>query len=375
VKVPLQDLNAGYQPIRTEILQAVTQVLDSQYYVLGPKVAELEEKIAPLCGVSFAAGVSSGSDALLLALMALDIGPGDEVITTPFSFFATAGSIIRVGAKPVFVDINPLTFNLDPRKIESALTPQTKAIMPVHLFGQVAEMNEILDMAKRYKLFVIEDAAQAIGAKRNGKPAGSFGDASCLSFYPTKNLGGAGDGGMVVTNRQDIAEKVKQLRQHGETSRYQHLKVGINGRLDGIQAAVLLVKLAYLDQWTSQRIANAHYYTKQLQNIKGITPPVEENESYHIYHQYVIRCCNRDQLREFLKQRDIGSGVYYPLPLHLQPCFSSLGYMPGQFPEAELAAQEVLALPVYSELPRNQQDIVIATIQEFCSSVKSSPLR
>ena len=365
MKVPLQDLNAGYQPIRTEIIQAVTQVLDSQHYVLGPKVAELEEKIAPLCGVSYAAGVSSGSDALLLALMALDIGPGDEVITTPFSFFATAGSIIRVSAKPVFVDINPRTFNLDPNKIESALTPNTKAIIPVHLFGQVADMDEILDIAKHKKLSVIEDAAQAIGAKRNSKSAGSFGDASCLSFYPTKNLGGAGDGGMVVTNRQDIAEKVKQLRQHGETSRYQHLKVGINGRLDGIQAAVLLVKLNYLERWTSQRITNAHYYTEQLQNLNGITPPLEENECYHIYHQYVIRCRNRDQLREFLKQQDIGSGVYYPLPLHLQPCFSSLGYKSGQFPEAELAAQEVLALPVYSELTRNQQDTVIAAIKEF----------
>jgi len=332
-------------------------------------VAQLEETIAGYCGVEYGIGVSSGTDALLLALMALGVGRGDEVITTPFTFFATAGSIVRVGAKPVFVDINPDTFNLDAEKIEAAISPKTKAIMPVHLFGQIADMKTISDIARLHNLHVIEDAAQAIGARQNGKPAGSFGHAACFSFYPTKNLGGAGDGGMVVTNDQAIAARLKQLRNHGEESRYQHRTVGINGRMDGIQAAVLLVKFKYLDEWNSRRINHAHYYTPRLKNIQGVIPPVEVATSTHIYHQYVIRCGQCDRLRQFLTDREIGSGIYYPLPLHLQPCFAILGYHPGDFPVAETAAQEVLALPIYPELTREQQDTVIGAIGEFYRTV------
>ena len=368
VRVPLQDLTAGYRPLRDDILHAVAEVMDAQQYVLGPKVAQLEDEIADWCGVSHGVGVSSGSDALLLALMALGVGKGDEVITTPFSFFATAGSIVRVGARPVFVDIDPVMYNIDTHRIEGAISPKTKAILPVHLFGQIACMEEILDIAKRHNLFVIEDAAQAIGAKRNGKPAGSFGDAACLSFYPTKNLGGAGDGGMVVTDREDIAVKIKQLRNHGEEARYQHRTVGINGRMDGIQAAVLLTKLQHLDQWNSQRVENAHYYTPKLENIPGLDPPVEEENCYHIYHQYVAHCEQRDELRQYLNEHGVGSGVYYPLPLHLQPCFADLGYHSGDFPITEEACRRVLALPIFPELTRAQQDIVIAEITEFYGS-------
>ena len=365
MKVPLQDLNAGYKTIRSEIVQAVSDVLDSQQYVLGPKVAQLEEKIASLCRVSHGVGASSGSDALLLALMALGIKQGDEVITTPFTFFATAGSVVRIGAKPVFVDIDPETFNLDPEKIEAALTANTKAIIPVHLYGQIAEMDAIASIAQKHQLVVIEDAAQAVAALYHDKPAGSFGDAACFSFYPTKNLGAAGDAGMVVTDREDVANRLRQLRQHGEDSRYLHATVGINGRMDGIQAAVLLTKLSLLDQWNQKRIENARHYTSSLQNIEQITAPVVKAYNYHVYHQYVIRCKQRDQLRQFLTEHDIGSGIYYPMPLHLQPCFSDLGYKTGDFPIAEAASKEVLALPVFQELTREQQDMVIDTIKKY----------
>jgi dTDP-4-amino-4,6-dideoxygalactose transaminase len=309
--------------------------------------------------------VSSGSDALLLALMALGIKRGDEVITTPFTFFATAGSIVRIGAKPVFVDIDPETFNIDPGKIEAALSEKTKAIIPVHLYGQIAEMDDINSIANKHQLVVIEDAAQAVAALYHGKPAGSLGDAACFSFYPTKNLGAAGDSGMVVTDREDIANRLKQLRQHGEDSRYLHATVGINGRMDGIQATVVLTKLPFLNQWNQKRIENARYYTSNLKNIKQITVPVEKEYNFHVYHQYVIRCQQRDQLRHFLSENEIGSGVYYPKPLHLQPCFSSLGYNPGDFPNAEAASKEVLALPVFPELTHQQQDMVIESIKEF----------
>jgi dTDP-4-amino-4,6-dideoxygalactose transaminase len=365
VKVPLQDLNAGYKTIRSELIQAVSDVMDAQQYVLGPKVAQLEEKMADLCHVSYGVGVSSGSDALLLALMALDIKPGDEVITTPFTFFATAGSIVRVGAKPVFVDIDPETFNIDPGKIETALTPNTKAIMPVHLYGQVAEMDDINSIAQKHHLMVIEDAAQAVDALHHHKPAGAFGDAACFSFYPTKNLGAAGDSGMVVTDNEDVANRLRQLRQHGEDSRYLHATVGINGRMDGIQAAVLLTKLSHLDRWNKKRIEHARHYTASFQNIDQVTPPVEKDYNYHVYHQYVIRCQQRDQLRQYLTEHQIGSGVYYPMPLHLQPCFTDLGYKSGDYPNAEAASKEVLALPVFPEMTRVQQDTVIDAIREF----------
>jgi dTDP-4-amino-4,6-dideoxygalactose transaminase len=297
--------------------------------------------------------------------MALGVSQDDEVITTPFTFFATAGAIVRVGAKPVFVDIDPETFNIDPEKIEAALTPNTKAIIPVHLYGQVAEMDKITSIAREHNLMVIEDAAQAVAALYHDKPAGSFGNAACFSFYPTKNLGSAGDAGMVVTDREDVATRLKQLRQHGEDSRYLHATVGINGRMDGIQAAVLLTKLSHLDRWNQKRIEHARHYTSSFQDIDQVTPPVKKDYNHHVYHQYVIRCQQRDQLRQFLNEHEIGCGVYYPMPLHLQPCFTGLGYKPGDFPNAEAASNEVLALPVFPELTRVQQDVVIKTIGEF----------
>lgn len=372
MKVPLQDLNAGYRTIRSELIQAVSDLLDSQQYVLGPKVTQLEMALANLCHVTYGVGVSSGSDALLLALMALGVTQGDEVITTPFTFFATAGAIVRVGAKPVFVDIDPETFNIDPGKIEAALTANTKAIMPVHLYGQIAEMHEITSVAQKHNLMVIEDAAQAVTALHHDKPAGSFGDAACFSFYPTKNLGAAGDSGMVVTDREDVAARLKQLRQHGEDSRYLHATVGINGRMDGIQATVLLTKLSHLDRWNQKRIEHARHYNTALQNIEQVTPPLEQDYNYHVYHQYVIRCQQRDRLRQFLSEHEIGSGVYYPTPLHLQPCFANLGYNPGDFPNAEAASKEVLALPVFPELTREQQDAVIENIEKFYRSAGGS---
>jgi dTDP-4-amino-4,6-dideoxygalactose transaminase len=358
--VPLLDLKAQYVSIRSEIRQALDRVMESQQFILGPEVESLEQEIAAYCGCRHAVGVSSGTDALLVVLMALGIGAGDEVITPAYSFFATAGAIARLGAKPVFVDIDSATFNIDPAAIASKITSKTRAILPVHLFGQMAEMEEICAIAAKHKLPVIEDAAQAIGAERDGKRAGSVGDAGCLSFFPTKNLGAFGDAGMVTTNDATLAERVRMLRMHGFRSRYVNELLGGNFRLDAMQAAVLRVKLRYLDQWTEARRRNAAEYRKLLP--KGVVLPLEK-PGRHVYNQFVIRLPRRDRLMETLKGEGIGCEVYYPLPSHLQPCFAGLGYKSGDFPFSEEASRESLALPIYPELPLEMLQRVSAAIR------------
>jgi dTDP-4-amino-4,6-dideoxygalactose transaminase len=345
--IPLLDLKAQHASIRAEIRQAVDRVLDSQQFVLGSEVESLEREIADYCHCRHAIGVSSGTDALLVALMALDIRPGDEVITSAYSFFATAGAIARLGATPVFVDIDSETFNIDPAAIESRITAKTRAILPVHLFGQMAEMEPILKLAARHKLAVIEDAAQAIGAERAGRRAGSVGDAGCLSFFPSKNLGGAGDGGMVTTNSAEFAERVRMLRNHGFKTKYHNELLGGNFRLDALQAAVLRVKLRFLDRWTEARQKNAAEYRK-LPPPDAVLPA--EVSGRHVYNQFVIRHPRRDALIEHLKSQRIGCEVYYPVPLHLQTCFAGIGHHPGDFPVSERAARETLAIPIYPEL-------------------------
>jgi dTDP-4-amino-4,6-dideoxygalactose transaminase len=358
MNVPLLDLKAQFATIREEVLAAVTEVLDSQVCILGPKVAELEKKIAELSGCKFAVGVSSGTDAILCSMMSLDIGPGDEVITTPFTFFATAGCIARVGAKPVFVDINPRTYNINPALIEAAVTPRTKAIMPVHLYGQMCDMDPIMEIAAGRNLYVIEDAAQAISATYKGRKAGSIGTAGCFSFFPSKNLGCAGDGGMIVTNDEALYERLKIMRTHGAKPKYYHKFIGGNFRLDPIQAAILLVKLRYLDGWSEARRRNAAFYDASFSGTPVGTPYISP-ECYSIYNQYVIRVEQREQVLAWLKQREVGVEIYYPLPMHIQECFRSLGYKPGDFPEAGSAAREVLALPCYPELTGGQRGYVV----------------
>ena len=345
--IPLLDLTAQYATIRDEIRSAVDRVLESQRFILGPEVEAFEREIADYCGCAHAIGVSSGTDALLVVLMALGIGPGDEIITPAYSFFATAGAIARLGATPVFVDIDPDTYNVDPTKIESRITPRTKAILPVHLFGQMAEMDQILRIAARYRLPVIEDAAQAIGSEQRGRRASAVGEAGCLSFFPSKNLGGAGDGGMVTTNNAELSDRVRMLRNHGFRTRYDNELLGGNFRLDAIQAAVLRVKLRHLDQWTEGRRRNAAEYRKRMPPGVGLP---KESIGRHIYNQFVIRHARRDALMDLLKKEQIGCEVYYPIPLHMQTCFKSLGHRPGDFPASEQAARESLALPIYPEL-------------------------
>jgi len=357
--VPLLDLKAQYDSIRGEIREALDRVMDAQQFILGPEVEAFEQEIAEYCGCRHAIGVSSGTDALLVTLMALGVRAGDEVITPAYSFFATAGTIARLGAKPVFVDIDPATFNIDPALIASKITSKTKAILPVHLFGQMAEMDEICRIAAKHKIPVIEDAAQAIGAERAGKRAGSVGDAGCLSFFPTKNLGAFGDAGMVTTNDPSLADRIRMLRVHGYRSRYVNELLGGNFRLDAMQAAVLRVKLRYLDRWTEARQRNAAEYRRLLP--KGVILP-SEKPGRHIYNQFVIRHSRRDLLMESLKQDGIGCEVYYPLPSHLQPCFVDLGHKPGDFPESELASRESLALPIYPELSSEMLQRVSAAV-------------
>ena len=358
--IPLLDLHAQYAPIRDEINAAIHRVLDSGVFILGPEVESLESEIAAYSQCQFGIGVTSGTDALLVALMACDIKPGDEVITTPFSFFATAGSIARVHAKPVFIDIEPDSFNIDPTKIAAAITPRTKAIMPVHLFGQMAEMNPIMELAMKHKLYVIEDAAQGIGAEYHGRRAGSIGHFGCFSFYPSKNLGCPGDGGMVTTNDPALAARTKALRNHGSTTKYYHQEVGGNFRLDALQAAILRVKLPYLDDWTVARQRNAQIYRHECRTGDSPVLPVELPHRRHVYNQFVIRTKRRDALLDNLKSQSIGCEIYYPLPLHLQDCFATLGYREGDFPVAEAAAREVLALPIYPELTEDQIQTVVA---------------
>ena len=360
--IPLVDLKAQYKTIKDEVNAAIQDVLESQYFILGPKVQELEEKIAAYCDVKYGIGVASGTDALLLSLMAIGAGYGDEVITTPFTFFATAGSISRLGAKPVFVDIDPKTYNINPELIEERITDKTRAIIPVHLYGQCADMNPILDIAKRHNLYVIEDAAQAIGAEYKGRKAASMGHLGCLSFFPTKNLGGYGDGGMVLTNDEGLAEKVSVLRVHGSRPKYYHSIVGCNSRLDALQAAVLLAKFNHLDEWSEARRQNAQVYNSLFTDT-NVVAPYAESFNYHVYNQYVIRVKQRDRLKEVSKEAGVGTGIYYPVPLHLQECYSDLGYQPGDLPVSEKASKQVLALPIYPGLTQGQQEQIAKIIR------------
>jgi dTDP-4-amino-4,6-dideoxygalactose transaminase len=368
MKVVSLDLKRQYESIRAEIDRAVLDVVASQSFILGPFVESFEQDITKFCSVKHAIGVSSGTDAILLALMACGIKDGDEVITTPFTFFATAGSIARLGAVPVFVDIDPSTYNIDVNKISIAVNKKTKAILPVHLYGQCADMDVILEIANTNGLKVIEDAAQAIGATYKGKNAGTIGNTGCFSFYPSKNLGGYGDGGLITTNDDKLAEFIKLLRVHGAKPKYYHSYVGINARLDAIQAAVLSVKLKYLSEWSESRRMIASYYNKYLKNLP-VKLPDAASYNTHIFHQYVIATPHRDKLMEYLKQQGIETVIYYPLPLHLQKCFEYLGYKKGALSESERAAQETLALPIFPEITRKEQDYVIEYIKKFFSSL------
>jgi dTDP-4-amino-4,6-dideoxygalactose transaminase len=377
--VPLLDLKAQYTPIRDEVLAAITSVCDSQRFIGGPEVETLERELAAMLNVKDSVGMSSGTDALLAALMALNIGPGDEVITTTYSFFATAGTIWRLGAKPVLVDVDPLTYNIDPAAVAAAVTPRTRAIMPVHLYGQSADMDPLMTIAARHNLAVIEDAAQAIGTTYKGRPVGGIGTIGCFSFFPSKNLGAFGDGGLCTTNDEALAHRLRLLRNHGAEPKYYHKFVGANFRLDALQAAVLRVKARHLAGWTEARRRNAARYT-QLFAEAGLAGriglPVEVAGGYHIYNQFIVRvpqdggklaaaATNRDRLRAHLEARQVGVEVYYPVPFHLQECFATLGYAAGAFPQAEKAAQETLALPIYGELIEAQQRYVVESVAEF----------
>ena len=367
MEVPLLDLRAQHQAIRGEVMAAVERVFESQQFVLGAEVEEFERAAAAYCGSRHAIGCASGSDALLLALMALGIGAGDEVITAAFTFFATGSSITRLGARPVFVDISPADFNLDPGRLERAITPRTRAIIPVHLFGQCAEMDAILEVARRHRLPVVEDAAQAIGAEYHGRRAGTMGEVGCFSFFPSKNLGGAGDGGLLTTEDDELAGRLRVLRVHGGQPKYHHRVVGINSRLDALQAAVLGVKLRHLDAWTEGRRRNAARYDALFAAaaIDGVVTPVARPGLRHIYNQYTIRCARRDELLGRLTQAGVGAEIYYPVPLHLQECFAYLGYRPGELPASERAAGESLSLPIYPELTAEMQAYVVGQVKEF----------
>jgi dTDP-4-amino-4,6-dideoxygalactose transaminase len=368
-QVPLLDLKAQHEKIRDEVLPAVLRVVDSQRFILGEEVERLEQELAPYCAVQYAIGCASGTDALSLALMALGIGPGDEVLTVPFTFFATAGAVARTGARPVFVDIEPATLNLDANLLETALEahPAVRAIIPVHLFGACADMDPILETAARRGIAVIEDAAQSIGSEYRGRRAGSMGTVGCFSFFPSKNLGAYGDAGLLTTNDAAIAAKLKALRVHGESAQYVHEWTGMNSRLDALQAAVLRAKFRHLDTWTARRQANAARYRETLRQLGtpvcfGQTAPYQTR---HVFNQFVVRCPNRDALRAHLTANGIGTAVYYPIPLHLQNCFSGLGYKPGDFPVSECAAGEVLALPVNPEVSAEDIAYVCQTIAAF----------
>jgi dTDP-4-amino-4,6-dideoxygalactose transaminase len=370
--VPLLDLQAQYAPLRDQILDAITRVCDSQRFILGPEVTALEHELAALIGVEHAVAVSSGTDALLLALMALDVGAGDEVITTTYSFFATAGAIVRLGATPVLADIDPVTYNIDPTAIEALITPRTKAIMPVHLYGLCAEMDPILAVAARTGIPVIEDAAQAIGSIYHGRPAGSMGSLGCFSFFPSKNLGAFGDAGLVTTNDAALAKRAALLRMHGMEPKYYHHLVGGNFRMDALQAAVLRVKAPHLAAWTEGRRVNATRYATLFNDaglLDSIVLPVAPTGLYHIFNQFIVRVPRRDELKVFLDARGIGNEIYYPVPFHLQPCFADLGHTRGDFPRAEAAATETIAIPIYSELTFDQQRTVVGAISAFMATV------
>ncbi len=369
MNVPLLDLKAQHKAIGRGVLERVLEVVESQLFILGQPVVELEAKIAELSHARFGIGVASGTDALLLPLRALDLKPGDEVVTVPFTFFATAGAIHNAGARPVFVDVDPATYNMDPAALEAAITPRTRAIMPVHLFGQMAAMERILAVARRRGIPVIEDAAQAIGARRRidgeWRMAGELGAATGFSFFPSKNLGAWGDGGMVVASDEKLAERVRRLRVHGGLQMYHHDEVGTNSRLDAVQAAVLLAKLPHLEGWSAARRANAARYSDAFAGVSAVRTPATDRANEHIYTQYVIEVDRRDELQAYLKARQVGTAVYYPLALHLQPCFAHLGYKPGAFPVSEAATTRVLALPVFPELSEAQQEYVVQCVRGF----------
>ena len=383
--VPLLDLKAQYATIREEVQSAINEVCESQYFVLGPKVAELEQSVADYSGCKYGIGVSSGTDALLIALMALDIGPGDAVITTPYTFFATGGTVARIGARPIFCDIDPETYNLDPKAlaevidrdcktmdgklVHSASGAAVRAVMPVHLYGQMADMAAIMEITRQHALAVVEDAAQAIGSETpDRRRAGSIGDIGCFSFFPSKNLGAFGDGGMCTTNDESLAEKLKVLRVHGGKPKYYHAIIGGNFRLDALQAAVLSVKLNYLDDWSRRRQANADYYDDAFASsdvASVVKTPHRIADGRHIFNQYVISVPRRDDLRAYLKDNGIATEIYYPVPLHQQQCFADLGYSVGSCPRSESAAESTLALPVYPELTRLQLDYIVSRIGDF----------
>ncbi|MCK4349224.1 MAG: DegT/DnrJ/EryC1/StrS family aminotransferase [Candidatus Krumholzibacteria bacterium] len=365
MRVKLLDLVPQYRTVEEEVRAAIEEVASTQMFILGPAVEKFEREIAAYCGTKFAVGVASGSDALLLALMACGVGKGDEVVTTPYTFFSTVSSITRLGARPLFADIDPATYNIDPESVERLVGERTKAIMPVHLFGQTADMDPILEVAKPRGISVIEDACQSIGGVYKGRKAGALGTAGCFSFFPSKNLGGFGDGGMVTTDDEAFAARLGSLRMHGSRERYYHDEVGLNSRLDALQAAVLGVKLRHLDGWNDGRRRNASKYTTSFEALGGVIPPVEAESCTSVFNQYIIRAKKRDELMRFLREREIGCEIYYPVPLHLQKCFRYLGGGEGDCPEAERAAKETLALPVYPELTEEQLDFVVETVGEF----------
>lgn len=375
MKIPILDLKRQYQAIKSEIDSAIARVIESGQFILGPEVEAFEREVAQYLGVKHAIGVASGTDALWLALKAAHIGPGDSVIVPSFTFFATAGAVCNVGATPVFADIDPQTFNIAPDSVRNLLESsaqireKAKAIIPVHLYGQPAEMDELLQIAQHYNLTVIEDAAQAIGAQYKDRTVGTVGHLGCFSFFPTKNLGAYGDGGLVVTNDDALAERVRLLRVHGSKPKYYHHIVGTNSRLDALQAAILRVKLAHLDEWTRARQQIAAHYDQAFSHIEGLAVPYRAPDRTHIYHQYTIRVRGgrRDALQKYLKEHGIGTEIYYPLPLHLQPCFAHLGYREGSLPESERASRDVLSLPIFPELTTEEQERVIKAIQEFLS--------
>lgn len=371
VKVPLLDLQAQFQQIRSDVLSAIEEVCNEQSFVLGRRVEALEEAIAEYVGCRYAVGVASGSDALLLSLMAAGVKPGDEVLTVPFTFFSTAGGISRLHAVPVFVDVRPDTFTMDPEQIERKITPRTKAIIPVHLFGQCADMESIMELADRRGLKVIEDACQSIGASWHGRNAGTFGYSGCFSFFPSKNLGGVGDGGLIVTNDRDLRELLLALRVHGSRSDYHHDHIGLNSRLDALEAAVLRVKLPHLNEWNAKRARNAATYDRLLTEaglLEHVALPVTGPGNVHVFNQYTLRAQRRDELMAYLKEHEIGHKVYYPVPLHLQECYQPLGYSKGDLPVSEQLAQEVLSLPVYPELTSAQMESVVGRTGEFYNS-------
>lgn len=366
-RVPLIDLKRQYHSIKEEVDSAIQDVLESQAFILGPQVKEFENLFASYCNTKHAIGVSSGTDALLLALKSLGIGDGDEVITSPFTFFATVGSICNTGAKPVFVDIEPESFNIRPDLVEKCISKKTKAIIPVHLYGQCADMDPILEIAKKHDIRVIEDSAQSIGAEYKDKKSGSIGDLGCFSFFPSKNLGGLGDGGMITCNSDELGELIYMLRIHGGKPKNYYSIIGINGRLDTIQASVLIKKLGHIELWCEKRREKASYYTERMKGLDLVTPEIMSFNK-HVFHQYVIRTKERDLLMEHLTANNIGCAVHYPVPQHLQKCLAYLGYKEGDLPEAENAAKEIMSLPIFPEITKEEQDYVIDTINDFLST-------